>query len=160
MSRGKLLGVLAVLAVVAFAGGWLWGGRTQSPPTAAAAAGAKVVMYQNPACGCCGKWARHMREAGFEVEVHKTAELNAIKAREGIDAKIAACHTAYVNGYIVEGHVPAQDVKRLLAERPDVRGITVPGMPSGSPGMEGAYSEPYEVLTFDAAGNTTVFAQH
>ena len=117
-------------------------------------------MHQNPACGCCGEWAAHMRRNGFDVQVNKTAELNRIKEREGITAKTAACHTSYIDGYVVEGHVPARDIKRLLRERPNVRGITVPGMPAGSPGMEGPRRDNYDVLTFDANGNTAVYSSY
>lgn len=146
-----LVGVLAVVAFVGFrAGDW----------SAASGAPIKVVMYQNPACGCCGEWAKHMEREGFEVEIQKTAELNRIKEREGITAETAACHTAIVDGYVVEGHVPVRDVKRLLLERPDVLGITVPGMPAGSPGMEGPRSDSFDVLTFDKDGKTAVYASY
>lgn len=166
MKNQKLILAVAIV-VLAFAGGWLWAGRDTADATAASLPAAmqdgdasQIVMYQNPACQCCGRWAAHMEEAGFEVEVHKTAELNAIKAEHGIDAETAGCHTAMVDGYIVEGHVPVREVVRMLQERPDVVGITVPGMPLGSPGMEDDRSDPYDVLTFDAEGNTSVYASY
>ena len=94
------------------------------------------------------------------VEINRTSELNRIKEREGIGATTAACHTAIVDGYVIEGHVPARDVKRLLEERPNVRGLTVPGMPAGSPGMEGPRRDSYDVLTFNGRGETTVYSSY
>jgi len=121
----------------------------------------EVVMYKDANCGCCGKWAEHMRENGFTVREVASRAMGEIKRDAGVSAKLASCHTARVGGYVVEGHVPAVDVKRLLQERPDVAGIAVPGMPLGSPGMEGPYSaQSYEVVAFDADGQTTVFASH
>ena len=163
MKNPKLI-VLAAIVLVAFVGGWLWAGKapagTNGPAAAVTGNGVQVVMYQNPSCGCCGKWAEHMRQAGFEVEVHKTPELNDIKRREGITAEFAACHTAYVDGYIVEGHVPAADVARMLQERPAIKGIATPGMPAGSPGMEGEWADDYDVVAFDGEGTTSVFSSH
>ena len=122
-------------------------------------AGAKVVVYKTPTCGCCSKWVSHLREAGFEVEANDLTDLSSIKNHYGVRRAFSSCHTAIVEGYVVEGHVPAEHVQRLLEERPDVAGIAVPGMPIGSPGMEGPNPETYEVLSFDKAGNTAVFAQ-
>ena len=154
----KVVGFLA-LAIVAFAGGTYWaGGQTVDGE------GVQVVMYQNPSCGCCGEWVKHMRANGFEVEVHKhDVNVNDIKRQENITPKIASCHTAYVDGYLIEGHVPARDIKRLLAERPtDIRGLAVPGMIVGSPGMEepGGRVERYDVLAFDADNKTSVYASY
>lgn len=163
MKNPKMI-VLPAIVLVAFVGGWLWAGKAPAGTGGSAVTvngnGLQVVMYQNPACGCCGSWAEHMRQAGFEVEVHKTPELNDIKRREGITAEFAACHTAYVDGYIVEGHVPAADVERMLRERPEIKGIATPGMPMGSPGMEGDRVDDYDVVAFDDQGNTSVFASH
>ena len=152
----KVIGFL-VLAVAAFVGGRYWVANQ-----AVAGEGVQVVMYQNPACGCCGQWAKHMRANGYEVEVHKTdANVNDIKRRENITPRLASCHTAFIEGYIIEGHVPARDIARLLAERPtDIRGLTVPGMVSGSPGMEDGRVERYEVLAFDDDNNTSVYASY
>ena len=149
----KRIAVIAVV-LVAFAGGWLYAGRTPM------ADGTQVVMYQNPACGCCSKWAAHMESNGFTVEVHKTDQLNSIKEREGITAATAGCHTSMIDGYLVEGHVPAREIARLLSERPAVKGITVPGMPMGAPGMEGGRTDRYDVLTIDHEGNTAVYASY
>lgn len=124
-----------------------------------------LVVYKTESCGCCGKWVDHMEQAGFETEVHNVSqeELSAMKTANGIGRDLASCHTALIAGYLVEGHVPAEDLQRLLKEKPaDVKGIAVPGMPIGSPGMEmeGKPADEYEVVTFDEAGETTVFAWH
>ncbi len=124
------------------------------------ATGPTVVVYKSPTCGCCGGWADHMRDEGFRVERVDIDNLAKIKAENGVPRTLQSCHTALVDGYVIEGHVPAQDVRRLLSERPQVTGIGVPGMPAGSPGMEGPRSQPYDVLTFDAKGTMSVFAKH
>lgn len=161
MKQKLILG--AIIVGVAFVGGWYWAGQSSADAAAVSAGagdGMKMVMYQNPGCGCCAGWVEHIEAAGIEVEVHPTPELNRIKQEHGIDARTAGCHTALIDGYVVEGHVPVREVLRMLEERPDVAGITVPGMPMGSPGMEGSYTDPYDVLTFDAEGNTTVYATY
>jgi hypothetical protein len=128
---------------------------------AAAAAEAEVVMYKDPNCGCCGKWAEHLRDHGFMVRVVPSTDMGRIKREAGVPAELASCHTAKVGRYIVEGHVPAADVTRLLAEQPEVAGLAAPGMPMGSPGMEGPYpADRYDVISYDAAGKTQVFASH
>lgn len=128
---------------------------------AAAAAEAEIVMYKDPNCGCCGKWASHMREHGFTVREVPSREMGLIKSEAGVPNELASCHTAKVGRYIVEGHVPAADVKRLLAEQPEVAGLAAPGMPMGSPGMEGPYpADRYDVISYDAAGKTRVYASH
>jgi hypothetical protein len=127
---------------------------------AGAAAEPEVMVYKTPTCGCCNKWIDHLKRAGFTVKSEDLPDLSLLKQMHGVPQRLGACHTALVDGYVVEGHVPADDVKRLLAERPKVVGVAVPGMPIGSPGMEGGTPEPYEVLTFTRAGATTVFARH
>jgi hypothetical protein len=120
-----------------------------------------VRVYKTPTCNCCAKWVDHMKEEGFEVRTNNLNSLSNVKKQAGIPDGLSACHTAVVGRYVVEGHVPAEDVKRLLATRPDVRGIAVPGMPIGSPGMErGSRQEPYNVVAFDTNGGTSVFAEH
>lgn len=128
-------------------------------PMASADAG-EVTVYRNPACGCCGAWADHLARNGFVVRIVERADLAADKARFGVPPTLASCHTARVDGYTVEGHVPAADIRRLLAERPPVSGLAVPGMPHGSPGMETGRVDRYQVMTFDGDGNHTVFSQH
>ena len=120
-----------------------------------------VVVYKLATCGCCETWSEHMQAAGFRVETRDTQDLDAIKTEAGVPFGQGSCHTAKVGDYFVEGHVPADDVKRLLGERPDALGLTVPGMPIGSPGMEqGDTREPYDVLLVAKDGSTTVFAHH
>ncbi len=120
----------------------------------------EVVVYKSPTCGCCSLWVDHLRANGFTVVARDTSDMAAIKRRLGVPAAMESCHTSIVDGYIVEGHVPAADVERLLSARPAVVGIAVPGMPMGSPGMEGPRSDRYDVLTFDRAGRSTVFSSH
>jgi hypothetical protein len=127
---------------------------------AAPARAAGVTVYKSPTCGCCNAWIKHLEANGFEVKAHNVNDLDAYKRRYGVTPQLAACHTAVVDGYVVEGHVPAADIKQLLAERPKVKGIAVPGMPMGSPGMEGPVSEPYSSVTFDEAGRMKVYARH
>ena len=119
-----------------------------------------VTVYKSPTCGCCNAWIDHMRDAGFTVVGVNRDDMNAIKHQHGVTNSLGSCHTATVAGYVLEGHVPAADVKRLLAERPDVVGLAVPGMPMGSPGMEGPISQKYDVVAFDKAGGRTVFASY
>jgi hypothetical protein len=112
----------------------------------------EVLVHRDPSCGCCGAWAEHLRRAGFPVKIVETGNLNAIKQRLGVPADLTSCHTAEVSGYAVEGHVPAGAIRRLLAERPQAAGLAVPGMPIGSPGMEGGAPETYEVILFGQQG--------
>lgn len=121
-----------------------------------------IEVFKSATCGCCGKWIEHMRAAGFAVRVKDLgdAELQQLKKKEGVPDSAQSCHTARVGGYIIEGHVPASEVRRLLVERRKVVGLAAPGMPIGSPGMENpnVKAPPYDVLTFDAAGKTAVFS--
>ena len=114
----------------------------------------RMVVTKDPSCGCCTGWAEHVRAAGFPVEIVETDSLNRVKARLGVPQDLAGCHTAEVGGYVVEGHVPASMVKRLLAEKPQAKGLAVAGMPVGSPGMEVEGMEPdaYEVVLFGPLG--------
>lgn len=123
--------------------------------------GEEVVVYKDPNCGCCGKWAEHMRSAGFSVKQIATTEMDDVKRGAGVPKTLGSCHTAKVGGYVIEGHVPAADVRRLLSEKPKVAGLSAPGMPMGSPGMEGPYpADKYNVVSFTADGRTEVFAAH
>ncbi len=119
-----------------------------------------ITVYKSPTCGCCSKWVSHLQDNGFEVEAIDKNDMNSVKQGAGIPRKLASCHTARIGGYLIEGHVPAADIKRLLEERPDVAGLTVPGMPMGSPGMEGHRKDNYEVLTFTTSGETKVFSRY
>lgn len=130
--------------------------------TPAATALPLVVVSKSPSCGCCGRWVEHMRSAGFELELHNIDNMSPVKERVGVPPGKGSCHTAEVAGYFIEGHVPADDVKRLLAERPDGKGLMVPGMVMGSPGMEmpGGHAQPYTVELVARDGSTSAFAQH
>jgi len=120
-----------------------------------------IVAFKSPTCGCCELWVEHMRAAGFQVEVKDTQDMGAIKAEAGVPVGQGSCHTAKVGKYYLEGHVPAADAKRLLAEAPDARGLIVPGMVPGSPGMEqGGVTKPYDVLLLAKDGSTTVYSHH
>ncbi|MGH8030292.1 MAG: DUF411 domain-containing protein [Arenimonas sp.] len=121
-----------------------------------------VLVHKSPTCGCCGQWVEHLRKAGFTVQVDDTGDLAAIKERVGVPAAKGSCHTAEVAGYFVEGHVPADDIRRLLKEKPAARGLTAPGMPMGSPGMEmpGGGTPKYVVELVRKDGSTEVFAGH
>jgi hypothetical protein len=112
----------------------------------------KLIVHKSPTCGCCGGWARRMREAGYVVEEIVESDMKAVKARLGVPEKMASCHTAEIDGYIVEGHVPPQAVAQLLKERPKAVGVAAPGMPMGSPGMEMGEPEVYTLYLFDASG--------
>lgn len=121
---------------------------------------AEIEVWKNPNCGCCVKWIDHLRQNGFDVIAHNVSSVDPVRARLGIPDRYASCHTAKVAGYVIEGHVPAADVKRLIEQRPMAKGLAVPGMPVGSPGMEGPYSEPYQTLLIGPAGKAKVFAEH
>ena len=162
--------LVTALAVAACSGADATPGSTSAAgsgsdvPNAAISAGAEaelptVLVYKTPTCGCCNGWIEHLEAAGFTVDARNVRDLMTIKVDGGVPTGASSCHTAIVDGYIVEGHVPADQVKRLLAERPAVAGIAVPGMPIGSPGMEGRNPQPYEVLSFAHDGTTEVFAE-
>jgi len=129
-------------------------------PGLASAAGV-ITMHKDPNCGCCSAWADRMRDAGFEVITRPNHDMQGVKRAHGVPGQLASCHTSTVDGYVIEGHVPAVDVQRLLQQRPAVAGIAVPGMPLGSPGMEaGGQTQPFQVVGFAADGRVGVFAQH
>jgi hypothetical protein len=116
---------------------------------------------KSPSCGCCNDWVAHLRRAGFRVRITDVADVTPTARRLGVPDDLRSCHTASVGGYAIEGHVPAADIRRLLAQRPAAAGLAVPGMPMGSPGMEhGAMRQPYQVILFTRAGRRTVFARH
>jgi hypothetical protein len=123
---------------------------------------AVVTTYRSPTCGCCKAWISHLEKAGFATKIVELDDLTQTKRRAGVPAAYDACHTAFVDGYFIEGHVPAGDIRRLLAEKPRARGLSVPGMPVGSPGMEvgGAPPEPYQTMLIAADGSASVFATH
>lgn len=117
-----------------------------------------ITVYKSPTCGCCSKWVDHLEENGFEVKAVDTQETAMMKMRYGVPADLSSCHTALVDGYVVEGHVPAEEIKRMLTEKPDVAGLAVPGMPMGSPGMEGSRVDSYDIMAFKKDGSRSIYA--
>ncbi len=127
---------------------------------AAQASAAAIEVMKSPYCGCCAHWVEYLKKGGFEVKVTDTDEMDAVKDRLRVPEALRSCHTAKVGQYVVEGHVPAEDIERLLKEKPEAIGIAVAGMPMGAPGMEhGSHKEPYKTILFTAKG-TRVFASH
>lgn len=120
----------------------------------------EVIVFKSPTCECCSRWIAHLESHGFAVESHDVSDVRTVKLNHGVPEALAACHTALVGGYVIEGHVPAEDIVRLLREKPSIVGLAVPGMPRGSPGMESRIAESYEVLAFGADTRTSVFARH
>jgi hypothetical protein len=141
------------LALGALAARRLWAGG--GPDTA-------ITVYKSATCGCCAKWVDHLRANGFAPAVHDEEDMDALKDEMGIPKDVRSCHTALLGRYLVEGHVPATDLRRLLAEHPAVAGLAVPGMPRSTPGMAtpGNAHEPYEVVSFERDGKTALFARH
>lgn len=138
---------LALIALLGSAPAW-----AQSATT--------VEIYKSPTCGCCGKWIEHMQKNGFKVETHEVDDIPASRKKLGMPDKLGSCHTSKIGNYVVEGHVPAQDIKRLLKEKPKALGLAIPSMPPGVPGMDIPNSPPYETLLVQADGSTSVFAKH
>lgn len=143
---------LGALALALFATGTIADGPAQP---------IEAVVYKSPNCGCCSEWVEHLEEHGFEVETVNSSDMNAVKKRLGVPMKLASCHTALVgDAYVIEGHVPAAEIRRLFETGAEAKGLAVPGMPGGSPGMESAPATPYEVLLFDSKGNAGVYAEY
>ena len=128
------------------------GALQAAPPT-------KLTMHRSPGCGCCLKWVAAGREAGFDIVVINSPDIVSFKQAQGVPTKLYSCHTTLAGKYVLEGHVPFQAIRKLLASKPDIRGIAVPGMPLGSPGMEvpSGEKQPFQVVGFDAEGTITVF---
>lgn len=150
---GRRAALLAAGAALLGGGAWFLTGNSPQANLPA------VTAWKSPSCGCCGGWVRHMRAAGFTVTILDVADVQPVKDRHGVPPELASCHTAVVDGYVVEGHVPAADIKRLLQERPVAKGLAAPGMPASAPGMDGPH-EPYEVTLFGGTGGNTRFASH
>ncbi|MCG8047280.1 MAG: DUF411 domain-containing protein [Candidatus Thiodiazotropha endolucinida] len=121
---------------------------------------ADVIVYKSPTCGCCNDWVKHLQQNGFSVQTHDRRDMQLVKRTLNVPQGLQSCHTAVVGDYVVEGHVPAKEIVRLLREKPAVEGISVPGMPMGSPGMEGPRRDNYDVLIFDGKGNTEVYSRY
>lgn len=118
-----------------------------------------LTVYKSESCSCCADWVSHMQESGFSVEVIESENVTPIKTLVGVKPELASCHTGLIDGYVIEGHVPAADVRQLLEQKPAVLGLTIPGMPQSAPGMD-IPGSPYEVLSFDSKGNTAVFSRY
>lgn len=126
-----------------------------------AVADKEMTVYRSPTCGCCGKWIEHVKQNHFAIKDIVSDDMQAIKKKYGVPENLASCHTAIVDGYVIEGHVPAADIEKLLQTKPKVIGISAPGMPMGSPGMEmGGRADDYDVVSFDSAGSVQVFSAH
>ena len=138
------------------------GGRSLWAAIAKPAAGPAMTIYMSPTCGCCAKWVDHVKAAGFKTEVHQDQDMDEVKDSLGVPRDMRSCHTAQVDKYLIEGHVPAEDIRKLLAAKPRAAGLAAPGMPASSPGMAvpGAPHEPYDVLIFRHDGTSEVFAHH
>jgi hypothetical protein len=134
---------------------WLVAAALIGPQSSAFAQASNILVHKDPNCGCCTGWVQHLKAAGFAVTVEETANLQVVRKRLRVPADLAACHTAEIDGYVLEGHVPAVAVRRLLEKRPAATGLAVPGMPVGSPGMEGGAPQPYDVVLFGANGRQT-----
>jgi hypothetical protein len=150
-SRREICG--ALLGTAAAAAAWPRVITAQTKPT--------LAVYKDPSCGCCEAWVAHMKANGFAATVTNTSDVNTIKKQHGVTDALASCHTALVGGYVIEGHVPAADVTRLLTEKSKtIKGLTIPGMPASAPGMDMKPFQPYTVLSFDAQGKTAAYAVH
>ena len=147
-------------SLLALSGGLGAGLVTGTITEAATGKKKRINVYKSPSCGCCGAWVDHMRSAGFDVRVTELQDLEVLKARYGVPEDLQSCHTGVIDNYVIEGHVPAWDVSRLLTKHPEAIGLSVPGMPVGSPGMEqGSHKEPYDVVLFTAT-ERRVFARY
>ncbi|MEA5594710.1 DUF411 domain-containing protein [Rivularia sp. UHCC 0363] len=121
----------------------------------------EVTVYRSPSCSCCGDWIKHMQKHGFKIKDDiKTEEMEAIKEEYNVSQQLESCHTAIIDGYVIEGHVPADDIKRFIARSPKQLGLSVPGMPSGTPGMEMGKNQPFDVVSFDNDGEIKIFQEY
>jgi hypothetical protein len=127
-------------------------------PGATVASADTIEVWKDPNCGCCKSWVEHMQKHGFTVVIHDTPDLTPVKQKHGVGADLASCHTGIVHGYAVEGHVPADLVRKMLDEKPAITGLAVPGMPMGSPGMEGGMKQKYDIIAFTKDGERKVYA--
>ena len=142
-----------ILAMGLLASGAAWAQRDQKPT---------IDVFKTSTCGCCKIWVEHLRSSGFTVKTTDIEDLSGLKAKHGVPATLQSCHTGVVDGYVVEGHVPAADIHRMLKERPKVAGLAVPGMPIGSPGMEvpGVKPQAFNVMAFEKGGKSSVYSSH
>lgn len=155
ITRRSFVAQATGLTLAALSGERLWAQFPRFNPV-------KLTVFKSPTCGCCTKWVDHVKAAGFTVEVHDEEEMDPVKDRLGVPPDLRSCHTAQLEGYLIEGHVPAEDMKRLLTQRPKLAGLAVPGMPKSTPGMAvpGEPAEAYTVVSFQKDGSTQLFARH
>ena len=153
LSRRDFLAAASRTAALALVGTALPAGEAR------AARPIELTVYKSASCGCCKAWIEHVRANGYAVRAFDVEDLDGVKATAGVPVALRSCHTAYVGGYVVEGHVPADVIRRLLAEHPAVAGLAVPGMPIGAPGMEGSPSQHFDVIAFERGGTTRVYAR-
>ena len=151
----KLVTLITTLALIG-----LTAQAVRSSPSVEGVKKPTITVYKDPSCGCCKNWVEYLVKHGYQVDAKDTPDMPALKRTLGVPAGLTACHTAVVNGYLIEGHVSAEDIDRLLAQKPKIAGLAVPGMPAGSPGMDGPRTQRYQVLAFDKNGKTTVFSAH
>lgn len=152
--QGRFL-ALGLFVIATFA----WSGNVWLAAQTRTVAKPQMTVYKSATCGCCKNWIAHMEANGFAVKAFDVDDIDKVKAEKGVPKSAASCHTGIVNGYVVEGHVPADAVLKMLKEKPDIAGIAVPGMPVGSPGMEvdGGFKQPYAIVSIDKAGKTKIY---
>jgi hypothetical protein len=155
ISRRAWLGIAAGGAAVALGAGAWW---RRGSSTAIASNATPILVYASPSCGCCQSWMTHLGDNGFAVRKELVADVTPLKKKYGVPDSLASCHTAVVDGYTIEGHVPADLIRKVLAERPSIAGLAARGMPNGAPGMEGLTKDRYEVIAFTSTGATEVYA--
>ncbi|WP_045223349.1 DUF411 domain-containing protein [Methyloterricola oryzae] len=154
MNKIFLLGLLFVSLQASAGSAWEESGVPLAKPV-------EVTVHRSPSCGCCGKWIEHMRNSGFVIKDIKESDMDAVKRRAGVPKVLESCHTAELGGYVVEGHVPAKDIKKMLNEKAAFLGLAAPGMPAGSPGMEmGGHKDDFSVIAFDKQGNADIYVEH
>lgn len=160
--NNKIFYIIAGILLAASAGFWAYMFQSQPnvPEPQHYDGDITLTMYHAEGCDCCVKWAEYLEEDGIKVTKEKVADLDAVKKEHGVSRQLSACHTGVVDGYVVEGHVPAEDIRRLLAEQPDAIGISVPGMPPNSPGMDMPVEREYHTVLFDKENNISVFNTH
>jgi hypothetical protein len=152
MKLAALVAAFSTLALTTAAVRDLSGNDAAKKPT--------ITVYKDPNCGCCKNWIQYLVKHGYRVDAKDTPDMAGIKRTLGVPDALASCHTGVVNGYLIEGHVSAEDINRLLAQKPKIAGLAVPGMPVGSPGMDGPREQHYQVLAFDKDGKTKIFSTH
>lgn len=159
-SVARLAG-FAALATTLSAWAYASGGGAASPTVTETSAPNTITVFKDPNCGCCKEWVTYLRKHAFTVVARDTSDMSGIKATARVPRQLYSCHTAFINGYVVEGHVPAADIQKLLQDKPKVAGIAVAGMPAGSPGMEvPGRADRYDVIAYGRDGSTSVFARH